>query len=375
MFFGGTSLTQSNFFSNSIHSSLKSDTKVLKVGEIPVDTVNTSSMPIFSSQKGKDGKSNPNSQNTSFLAPQTGEGTWTRKGDMPFTNVWGPACEFGEKIYVFLDSGGTWEYDPESDKWTEKASSDVRSYSGAAVVKDKIYVTTEWNGMYEYDPIADKWTKKANSQFAKRSSALAVLDEKIYAIGGLTPPPNNDFLSSVEEYDPVEDKWTKKNDLPFAWCVGSACTIDGKMYIFGGSTVGEPSSITMEYDPQKDEWKKRANMILGKAFLPIYAPIVDGKAYVIGGYREGVIVSDVQIYDPEKDEWTKGPDMPTARYGPSNATYKGKIFVFGGGTNPDVLAAISTAIFEVYDVNSGNTKSVNAEGKLPSKWGLMKQKG
>jgi RNA polymerase sigma factor (sigma-70 family) len=373
MFFGDTNPTQSNFFSNSIRSSLKSDMKVLKVGEIPIGIVNTSSMPMLSSQKGKDGKSN--SQNAFFLAPQAGEGTWTRKGDMPFTNSWSPACEFNGKIYIFTDSGRNWEYDPMTDKYQEKSRSNCVSDHDAIVLNDKIYVTGYLGEMSEYDPLTDKWTKKASAQFAKRGSPLAVLNGKIYAIGGVTPDDAAIILSVVEVYDPVNDTWIRMKDLPFTRGWSSACTIDGKIYLFGGADNTTRASVatTLVYDPEKDEWTKKADMLKRAVFIHRNAPIIDEKIYIIGGYSSGEAVSDIQIYDPKKDDWAKGPDMPTARYSPAAAAYKDKIYIFGGSTTADFANANSVSVVEEYDVNSGNpTRVINADGKLPSSWGQKK---
>ena len=65
-----------------------------------------------------------------------------------------------------------------------KAIGKLLSDSSTLVFGDKVYVIIQTGNMYKYDPITDKWTEKAKSQFFRRASALASLNGKIYAIGG-----------------------------------------------------------------------------------------------------------------------------------------------------------------------------------------------
>jgi hypothetical protein len=373
MFFGA-SLPQFSFFNSPVSPLFHSEMKVLKIGEIPVDIIKSSSMPMLSNQKGNDKKPDPNSQNAFFLATQAEEGTWTRKGDIPFTLSWSPACEFGGKIYLFDFGGGTWEYDPLTDKYQEKSRINGLGDHAAVVLNDKIYVTEHFGGMYEYDPIADKWTKKATAQFHKRGTPLAVLNGKIYAIGGVTVAETT-CLSVIEEYDPAKDIWTRKRDLPspLAWC--SACTVDDKIYVFGGWNGGGAIQTVMEYDPNADKWTKKTDMPDAMLFLPKSAPVINGKVYIMGGLNN-LVSSKMQIYDLKTDTWTKGLDMPTARYSSAAVAHKNKIFVFGGATGADFANnQMPTPKVEEYDIYGGNPpKAINAKGKMPSTWGTLKAK-
>jgi RNA polymerase sigma-70 factor (ECF subfamily) len=72
-----------------IFSPMPVETKVLKVGEIPVDVVKTSNISFISSNegKGKGGELKPDMENAFFMAPQGEGGEWTRKADMPTARV------------------------------------------------------------------------------------------------------------------------------------------------------------------------------------------------------------------------------------------------------------------------------------------------
>ena len=58
-----------------------------------------------------------------------------------------------------------------------------------------------------YDPATNTWETLANMSAAREGVACAVLDGKLYAIGG-------DGLSSVEVFDPSNDSWSAGVSLP-----------------------------------------------------------------------------------------------------------------------------------------------------------------
>lgn len=361
-----------NFVFQDVSSSpsLFNESYVLKSGEFSVDIVKASIIPNISHKKDITGKTNTNSENAFFLAPQAGEGTWTRKADMPVGNTFSPACEFNGKIYIFMENGGTMEYDPENDKWEKKGFGKITRDSSTIVYDDKLYVLLETGVMCVYDPIADKWIEKTKSKFPKRGSHLAIVNNKILAIGGADL--NNIISSIVEEYDPIKDTWAQKNNLPLPRAWGSVCNIDDKIYLFGGAINNSAVSTTLLYDPENDQWIQKADMISPVCFLSRIASVIDGKAYIIGGIGN-IISNEVQIYDPQKDEWTKGPDMPTARYGHTTATHKGKILVFGGSTTVNFgEGRNSLSIVEEYDVNSMNSTSIDPYDKSRASWGNIK---
>ena len=91
-----------------------------------------------------------------------------------------------------------------------------------------------------------KWTQKANMLSPRMQLATAVVNGKLYAIGGL----NGGSRSAVEEYDPQEDIWIKKADMPTPRGGIAASAVDGKIYVFGGHRVAfQPLDTVQMYDP------------------------------------------------------------------------------------------------------------------------------
>jgi hypothetical protein len=88
-------------------SPLPSESKVLKVGEIPVDVMKVSNISVLTNQRWNGtglGSIVPSLQNALFMAPQVGD-TWTKKADMPTARgmLMGKYTLSGEQILGWLN--------------------------------------------------------------------------------------------------------------------------------------------------------------------------------------------------------------------------------------------------------------------------------
>ena len=173
-----------------------------------------------------------------------------------------------------------------------------------------------------------RWTQKTDMPTPRMQLATAVVNGKIYAIGGL----NGGSRSAVEEYDPERDIWTKKVDMPTARGGIAASAVDGQIYVFGGHRVAfQPLDTVQMYDPAKNKWTRKRRMP-----VPIdrmTTSVVNGQIYLIGGWDfPDDVYSTVFQYNPEGDTWTQKADMPTARGGHAAVVVEEKIYVLGGAT-------------------------------------------
>jgi N-acetylneuraminic acid mutarotase len=195
----------------------------------------------------------------------------------------------------------------------------------------------------------EPWTKKADMPTARLAFGTAVVDGKIYVIGGQqneTVP-----LSVVEVYDPDTDSWdTTKTPMPRAKGGFGCAVVDGKIYVMGGGVVGiEKLADVWMYDPETDKWDTTLTD-MNVARFTLAADTVNEKIYAIGGADTVGVqilwgISTVEEYDPLTDAWTFKKDKPTAGWGLRACTLGGKIYVTGGNIMwPDISAAL-----EVYD--------------------------
>lgn len=225
--------------------------------------------------------------------------------------------------------------------------------------------------VYEYDPAADTWTKKKNMPLLSHHVALAELNGKIYVMGGFVKPASGPTawtpIDNAWEYDPANDSWKALAPLPTKRGSPNAAVVNGKIYVIGGASVNPGSKdisvhparpqrvlgTNEAYDPATNKWESRSPMPTTRNHAAI--GVVNNKIYVIGGRVGNAFITRasntdvVEEYDPATDQW--GPlkaSMPTARSATAWGTYKGKIYVAGGEVRTERMAGTFRAV-EAYD--------------------------
>jgi N-acetylneuraminic acid mutarotase len=253
------------------------------------------------------------------------------------------------------------------NSWTTKeAMPTARGGLGVAVVNGKIYAiggnaedgavgTNE-----EYNPVTDTWTTKKSMPTARSGFAIAVYQKKIYCIGGTTGDSDNfvaGFTGVVEVYDPATDEWETKSPMPTPRADLCTGVVNGKIYCIGGKQYWgvdpfyQELNTTEVYDPTRNFWITKSPMpipVLGAA-----SAVVDGKIYVIGGSRhfqagwDLATVASNQVYDPENDAWSTRASLPTAEsYAAAEATSgvtAPKKIYVVGGSNQTTYSSVTYA--------------------------------
>lgn len=225
------------------------------------------------------------------------------------------------------------------------------------------------------------WTSMTSMPTARGGFGTAVVNGRIYAIGGL----NGDApLNVVEEYNPITNKWTNRTPMPTARSGFAIAVYKNQIYVIGG-TVGSGYIGNNEvYDPASDTWQTRASMITPRADL--CASVVDDKIYLMGGkkyssesptfYRE----TDInEVYDPASNTWsTVATAMPIGVQGYSSAVLNYKIFIIGGSREPvSIDNTIMTDATQVFNPRTGEWSvsaqlpNVNSYGAVAATEGYM----
>lgn len=286
-----------------------------------------------------------------------------------------------------------------------------------------------------YDPETNTWQRLADMPTVRAGANTAVVDGKIYVMGGYAGKDNHGknfkFLKAVEMYDPQTDTWVRKQDLPIPRIQFGVGAVDGKIYAIGGLLDPKEKKpglqgrldIVEVYDPVSDTWAKRADMPTRRDGFA--TAVIDDTIYAIGGSgwpqvgAGGPPLGTIEVYEPRTNRWGKRPDMPNLRTSFRMVVIADKIYLIGGhaegahGVRGERLAST-----EVYDpatkrwrlvptptpptlppfsmvaVNGkiyafgGSTedgefsptvgvfdtgfRAVTAKGKLPTRWGALK---
>jgi hypothetical protein len=168
---------------------------------------------------------------------------------------------------------------------------------------------------------------------------------KIYVVGGLAREPASNpatyiAVDWVDVYDPATNSWSALASMPTARDHFHAAVVDGKIYAIGGrqKDIAATTGVNQVYDIANNTWAT------GKAPLPTLRGgfamgRVGRELFVIGG--EGPDGSggaktfdNVEAYNVDTDTWRSLAPMPNPRHGISAAVCNGGIYLAAGGALP-----------------------------------------
>lgn len=145
--------------------------------------------------------------------------------------------------------------------------------------------------------------------------------------------------------------WGGKQAMPVATLDAGGAALGGKLYVVGGKTSAGHQSAMRIYEPATDSWTSGPNLPGPAVENPALVPL-GGKLYAFGGSTDPFsgAVSNAAVFDPGTGQWTSLTPMPTARGGAAAQAIGGKIYVAGGmlGTGA------SAATVEVFDPATGS---------------------
>ena len=221
--------------------------------------------------------------------------------------------------------------------------------------------------VFVYDPKADRWTPGPALPQARAEGVVAAIGDRIYLIGGRMPVSAD--ASHISQHadtnrgdvlDVRSGQWTRIADAPTARNSAAAAVIDNRIYVVGGRRmVTQPTGgqrpvnvATLEvYDPATDRWETRAPMPLAQGGLA--AASYGGKLYAFGGEQfvpERKVFAEGWVYDPNTDRWSALAPMPTPRHGHGAGVVGNRIFLIGGGEKVGVGAS---RVHEALEVPTG----------------------
>jgi N-acetylneuraminic acid mutarotase len=295
----------------------------------------------------------------------------------PAADSWGKAAPLleavGEQAVAQLDGkiyliGGKLEgkgylatvqvYDVATDTWEWGTPLPVAiNHNVAVAVNGKIYsiggqTQTQIAGgsptdvTFEYDPSTKQWRTRAPLPSRRTASAVAVVNDKIYVVGGRTPPQGEADYDDFAVYDPATDIWTRLPRLPTRRHHLNAVAIGGKIYVAGGSLIvgsggyadsGGTTNVLDIFDPATNTWSQGQPMPTAREAAS--GIVANGCFHIFAGeVPDADVLLPHEVYNPVTDTWTKMPDnipIPMNGISPSGGGFEnGIIYLPGGTTTP-----------------------------------------
>lgn len=238
----------------------------------------------------------------------------------------------------------------------------ARSDLGVAVVNNKVYAIggrPNYDTNEEYNPATDTWTTKTPMPTARYKFGIAVYNSKIYCIGGqfsnrsINARPEQ--TGAIEAYDPTTNTWETKAPMPNPKSQFQANVVNGKIYLMGGRTGGQHTTVSINeaYDPNTGTWTTKAPLIY--PVVSCSSAVVGNRIYLFGGqdeFNETMNLTVTQIYDIETDTWSLGASLPTivlnsAAGATSGVLVPQRIYIVGG--DPNLGGEHATDLVQIYN--------------------------
>ena len=262
-------------------------------------------------------------------------------------------------------SGATPSALPKGGVWSlVGALPEPRQEAGITALGTTIYVIGGYGAdqvpstlVQAYDTAANKWKQTAPIPEAMHHHGVAAADGKIYVVGGFTGAfAKRNPITSVWQYDPATDRWDKRAPLPAPRGALAVAVVDGRVYAMGGerfrstgeSTSYEPVADVAVYDPKANAWEVLPPLRYRRDHL--VAGAIGGRIYAVGGRdRPNYMLQNIEEFNPATRAWTERAPMPTGRSGGTAAVVNNRLYVFGGEGNPDNTALGTFNQVEFYD--------------------------
>ena len=183
------------------------------------------------------------------------------------------------------------------------------------------------------------WETRAAMTTGLQGFAMVTLENAIVRCGGsrIDNAPgeatNMHSITTCERYDAASDAWTPFTDLPAPRSSFDAAVLDGRVYAIGGWNVdGDQDHATFTdamvvFDPTTRAWSTEACPVSRRAL----AVVATTHAIVaIGGLDAALHASRaVDVFDPAAHAWSSGPEFPGEGFGMAAAAIGDAVYASG----------------------------------------------
>ncbi|XP_063283757.1 actin-binding protein IPP [Pelobates fuscus] len=194
-----------------------------------------------------------------------------------------------------------------------------------------------------FDTFSQYWSTISSLHQARSGMSVAVLDGKIYVIGG---EKDSMIFDCVECYDPVTKQWTAASSMNQPRCGLGACACHGAIYALGGWVGSEIGNGIERFSPEENAWQIVGSMSVARYNFACCER--EGLIYVVGGVsHEGIELTTAEVYDPIARRWTSLPPMRYCRAYLGVAALDDCLYAVGGwNERQDALNIVERFSFE-----------------------------
>lgn len=250
-------------------------------------------------------------------------------------------------------------YNPSNNSWTRLSDMPEEfTHAGVAVDGTDIWFVGGYFGdhpgpggrpVWIYHTTTDTWNSGPMLPEARGAGAAAIVDRTIHYFGGMDETRTIDESDHwALDLDNLAAGWVERAKLPNARNHLGAAVVNGKIYAMGGEKDGshnegddpgdehyrENQDAVQMYDPVTDVWTDVASLPQPASHFHQSTTVWQGHIILVGGeHAHNDAISDVLAYDPVTDTWEHLTSLPAERRALGAGIINGKIIVAGGWDN------------------------------------------
>jgi hypothetical protein len=246
-------------------------------------------------------------------------------------------------------------FDTENGEWTAPTRTPVGlNHHWAVAYRGDIYLAgglldgeNPTARVWRYDPEANRFSELPPMRQARGGTGAAVIGDKLYVVGGSANAFPKGFVESyqtLEVYDFNTGRWEVGPEMPSGRHHVASAVLDGKLYVLGGRNETDLTLDTFErYDPATEEWEELPPMPLAQSSAAMVA--AGGKLVAFGGEDEtdwdegkGWVTGSAWAFDPDANRWQRLPELNVERRAHGGAVTRGRIYALMGSYCPGLTA-------------------------------------
>jgi N-acetylneuraminic acid mutarotase len=221
-------------------------------------------------------------------------------------------------------------YDPATNPWRQVASLPFGvSHMGTVAVGDSIYFaggypatgtnqTFSTTAVWRYDTVADSFSNLPALPSARGGGALVALGRVLHFFGGSDAARKDAAQHWALDLNNLAAGWVVRAPLPLATNHVAGAVVDGKIYCIGGQQNQDSAAVqraeVQMYDPATDRWTARAPLPLARSHITSSTFVRNGQILVLGGLGPGNrVINRVDSYNPVTNTWTQLTSLPSNR--------------------------------------------------------------
>jgi N-acetylneuraminic acid mutarotase len=192
------------------------------------------------------------------------------------------------------------------------------------------------NEVWRFDTVQQVWAALPPLPEPRGAGELALLNNTLHFFGG----------TGLDRYVSVDDHWTLDLVSGTTWQTAAAlpnarnhladAVIDGKLYAIGGQeghneTLVTQTSLHVWNPAAPDGWTELAPLPKGRSHIAGATVVIGGKIYVFGGEEfHNASRATIYVYDPANNSWSQSNELPRRAHSGIGGYIDGKMIYTTG---------------------------------------------